>query len=163
MTHINYIIIFTTRKRSLGQGYVFTRVCHSVYRRGVSVWGVSVRETPPQTETLPRMVKIGRYASYWNAFLFALFPYFLCIGCGCGVNCRLTSLKITLEDSDIDITETLKYLDLLIVSLKTRVHKRRIEDFPGGNPKGGGGNLLYGPISPKTVGKMKKTGPGGRP
>ena len=91
----------------------------------------------PQTETLPRMVKIGRYASYWNAFLFALFPYFLCIGCGCGVNCRLTSLKITLEDSDIDITETLKYLDLLIVSLNTRVHERRIVDFPGGIPKGG--------------------------
>ena len=53
MTHINYIIIFTTRKRSLGQGYVFTRVCHSVYRRGVSVWGVSVRETPPRQRPSP--------------------------------------------------------------------------------------------------------------
>ena len=32
--------------------------------RGVSVWGVSVRETP-------HMVR-GRYASYWNAFLFVI-------------------------------------------------------------------------------------------
>ena len=48
MTQINYIIIFTTRKRSLGQGYVFTRVCHSVYKRGVSV-----RETPPPDRDPP--------------------------------------------------------------------------------------------------------------
>ena len=47
-------LIFTARKRSLGQGTVLTPVCHSVHRRGVSVkeggslsvW-VSVRETPP--------------------------------------------------------------------------------------------------------------------
>ena len=32
--------IFTARKRSLGQGNVFTRVCHSVYRgEGVCVRG----------------------------------------------------------------------------------------------------------------------------
>ena len=119
-------VIFTARKRSLGQGNVFTPVCHSVHRgslsgggevcpgglclggspaggrvsvqgglcpgvvsaqgggsvcpgglclgglcpegslpRGISVQGGrgSVQEDPT------RMVKSGRYASYWNAFL----------------------------------------------------------------------------------------------
>ena len=42
------IIIITARKRSLRQGNVFTRVCHSVHRGEVSVRGVSVRETPGQ-------------------------------------------------------------------------------------------------------------------
>ena len=31
--------IFTVRKRSLGQGNVFTSVCHSVHRRGVCIQG----------------------------------------------------------------------------------------------------------------------------
>ena len=30
--------IFTARKRSLGQGNIFTPVCHSVHRGGVHVW-----------------------------------------------------------------------------------------------------------------------------
>ena len=91
--------IITARKRSLGQGNIFTGVCLSTggsssggslcpgwsLSRGVYIqgglcpirdlcpggslsWGslsrvTSVRETP-------RMVKSGRYASYWNAFLF---------------------------------------------------------------------------------------------
>ena len=31
-------IIFTARKRSLGQGNIFTPVCHSVHRGGGHVW-----------------------------------------------------------------------------------------------------------------------------
>ena len=82
----NSLRIFTARKISLGQGNVFTPVCHSVQRggvsvpacitgqmtegslsrevsvQGVSVQGVSVREAP-------RTVTSERYASYWNAFL----------------------------------------------------------------------------------------------
>ena len=57
---------------NLGQGNVFTSVCHSVHRRGLSLcpgWGVSVKEGLCQGEP-PRTVKSGRYASYWNAFLF---------------------------------------------------------------------------------------------
>ena len=63
-SHLNQSLhIFTARKRSLGQGNIFTRVCHSVHRGGgVSVWchfllreslsrgslsrGVSLREIP---------------------------------------------------------------------------------------------------------------------
>ena len=77
--------IFTARKRSLGQGNVFTPVCHSVNGRGVypnMQWagvypriqcgrgvcdqGVTRGYTPPP----PVRSTSGRYASYWNTFLF---------------------------------------------------------------------------------------------
>ena len=87
--------IITVRKRSLGQGNVFTGIC--LYCPGLSdrdppgqrpphtqrpapQW----TETPPWTkiplldrhpsltETFPRTVKSGRYASYLSAFLFFL-------------------------------------------------------------------------------------------
>ena len=39
------ILIFTARKRSLGQGNIFTPVCHSVHRGGHAwlLWGAGVR------------------------------------------------------------------------------------------------------------------------
>ena len=79
-------------QRSCGQGYVFTRVCDSVHRGGGGSpcpggWG---REnapgpgrppSPPDQATPPREADSrirstsGRYASYWNAFLFGqIFP-----------------------------------------------------------------------------------------
>ena len=80
---------FYRPQRSCGQGYVFTRVCDSVYRGGsASVHagiptppgaGTPQRQTPPGVGTPPTPRKqappgirsmIGRYASYWNAFLF---------------------------------------------------------------------------------------------
>ena len=73
-----YKDIFTARKRSLGQCNIFTSICHSVHGGG----GLPHRDPlnrdapgqrPPQTETIPRTVKSGRYASYWNAFLLSLF------------------------------------------------------------------------------------------
>ena len=83
--------IFTSCKRSLGQGNVFTPVCHSVHResslsrgvsvrgiclgglcpRGVSVWGVSDLGDTPWQRPPPCTVTSGRYASYWNTFLFS--------------------------------------------------------------------------------------------
>ena len=36
--------MFTARKRSLGQGNVFTPVCHSVHRGGVYIGGSCIRE-----------------------------------------------------------------------------------------------------------------------
>ena len=88
--------IVTAHKRSLGQGNVFTRVCHSVQggRRslydgtsyladwsgpmflpgGLSVQGVSVQgdlyQGDPQDRDPLGKVR-GRYASYWNAYLFS--------------------------------------------------------------------------------------------
>ena len=62
--------IFTARKRSLGQGNIFAPVCHSVHRgRGVP------GQVPPGQVHTPTMhagirSTSGRYASYWNAFLF---------------------------------------------------------------------------------------------
>ena len=48
--HIVFSLIFTARKRSLGQGNVFTHVCDSVHKGG----GVhSPRQTPP-LQTPPR-------------------------------------------------------------------------------------------------------------
>ena len=48
--HVYYVTLIvpmlhfiTARKRSLGQGNVFTPVCHSVHRGRVSVWVISVQ------------------------------------------------------------------------------------------------------------------------
>ena len=55
-------------QRSCGQGNVFTRVCHSVHRGvGVSASVHAGIPHPPQDSH-----SSGRYASYWNAFLFYL-------------------------------------------------------------------------------------------
>ena len=97
--------IFTTRKRSLGQGNIFTPVCHSVHRgeylgRDFPPWAGALPGpgtppwdqvhpldqvhppgpgTPPRDQvppfragTPPPGAVSGRYASYWNAFLFPM-------------------------------------------------------------------------------------------
>ena len=47
-------IVVTTRKRSLGQGYIFTGVCHSVNRGGVCQGDPPLCQgDPPAKETLP--------------------------------------------------------------------------------------------------------------
>ena len=80
-------LIFTVRKRNLGQGNVFTGVCQSFCSQGEGVLvgggGLPDRNPPgqwsldrdptgqkPPRQRLPCMVKSGRYASYWNAILF---------------------------------------------------------------------------------------------
>ena len=93
---------FYRPQRSCGQGNIFTPVCHSVHRGGVCLsacWDATPRSrhhppglctlpsrlrTPPRTtyppglRTPPRAADSsirstsGRYASYWNAFLFSL-------------------------------------------------------------------------------------------
>ena len=78
--------IFTARKRSLGQGNVFTPVCHSI-NRGVGFpacitghmtsggsasreWVCIQRVGRPPPQHYGIRSTSGRYASYWNAFLF---------------------------------------------------------------------------------------------
>ena len=103
-THmIKIICIFTARKRSLGQGNIFTSIYHSVggeggvgfpekhhrshywvglhpgglHLGGVCIWGslhLAGLGRPPWIQTPRehywiRLIR-GRYASYWNAFLF---------------------------------------------------------------------------------------------
>ena len=78
-------------QRSCGQGNIFTPVCHSVHR-GVVVSHKALRQnppprtrhtthpldlTPPGQGTPPEADSgiwstSGRYASYWNAFLFSV-------------------------------------------------------------------------------------------
>ena len=85
---VGQLCIFTSLKRSLGQGNVFTHVCHSVHEGRESMYDVTsclaawshvpsrgyLSLDPPGqrwTETpLSRTIKSGRYTSYWNAFLF---------------------------------------------------------------------------------------------
>ena len=88
------MFVVTARKRSLGQGNMFTGVCLST--GGVPGWGVGVWVPGPRgvsgpgggawsggpglgghlvrggglVETPPDGYCWGRYASYWNAFLF---------------------------------------------------------------------------------------------
>ena len=98
-------------QRSCGQGYVFTRVCDSVNRGGVSGQAPragrtpptpgtrqtplagrtppgpgrpprqgeppGTRQTPPREENCSIRSMSGRYASYWNAFLFLFVLYCL--------------------------------------------------------------------------------------
>ena len=75
--------IFTARKRSLGQGNIFTPVCHSVHRGvpglGGGAWswvvcswggGLLLRVGGAWWRLPPDGYCCGRYASYWNAFLY---------------------------------------------------------------------------------------------
>ena len=101
----NDVLIFTARKRSLGQGNIFTPVCHSVHRGGLPKCmmgyhppdqasprpGAPRTRHPPQTRhpqtrhplyQPPRHRACweirstrGWYASYWNAILFVTFSY----------------------------------------------------------------------------------------
>ena len=51
-----YIIIVTVRKRSLGQGNIFTPVCHSVHRGGLPncmLGYLPLRQQTPQEQTPP--------------------------------------------------------------------------------------------------------------
>ena len=88
----NIATIHYRPQRSCGQGYVFTRVCDSVILltggsaplhagiyfpppgpRQAHPW--TKADTPLQTKGRPPRIRLmsGRYASYWNAFLFYLF------------------------------------------------------------------------------------------
>ena len=70
-------MFITARKRSLGQGSIFTPVCHFCSQGGVAdtpTWADTPRaDTPSPGQTPPPWADTpqdgGRYASYWNAFL----------------------------------------------------------------------------------------------
>ena len=79
--HYSSECFITACKRSLGQGNVFTHVCHPVH--GGSLYDVTscltARSYVPSGGSLsrdisvrkpPGIVNSGQYASYWNAFLF---------------------------------------------------------------------------------------------
>ena len=80
---IKHIGIITARKQSLRQGNMFTPVCHSVHRGevpgpgevsgpgGCLVPGGSGPGGGCLVETPLDGYCCGRYASYWNAFLFS--------------------------------------------------------------------------------------------
>ena len=77
--HGSVTILLLPPATKLGQGYVFTRVCDSVHR-GVGVVSVSVLGVGVGLSLCPGGVSVmetpcavmsGRYASYWNAFLFS--------------------------------------------------------------------------------------------
>ena len=74
--------IFTARKRSFGQGNVFTPVYDSVHRRGVCP--IACGDPPPLGQTCPLDRHLppfghyrirstsGRYTSYWNALVLTI-------------------------------------------------------------------------------------------
>ena len=70
-------------------------MCHSVHRggsltgRGVSLRGVSVRE-------IPHTVTCGRYASYWNAFLFPVLTGMSCVSMITAGTCRADRFSLML-------------------------------------------------------------------
>ena len=93
---LNRLLIVTARKRSLGQGNVFTQVCVLFCSQGVGfpacitghmtirvrIQGVSAsrgRGLHPEVGRTPQPKYYGiqstggRYASYWNAFLFTIY------------------------------------------------------------------------------------------
>ena len=93
------VSIITAPKRSLGQGNVFTSVCHSVQRgvciqrgsasRGISIRGVCIQGVCIGGVCIPEAVYIHGiryygirstsrwYASYWNAFLLMFCKLFI--------------------------------------------------------------------------------------
>ena len=84
----NFFLFHYRPQRSCGQGYIFTRVCDSVHRGGLRAGRTPPRQgepppgaDPPGADPLPEQTPpreahssirstSGRYASYWNAFLF---------------------------------------------------------------------------------------------
>ena len=80
--------IVTVCKRSCGKMFLHLSVSHSVHRGSASVHAgqTSPRQTTPWTDTHPLGRQppgqtpaadghcTGRYASYWNAFLFSIVP-----------------------------------------------------------------------------------------
>ena len=56
--------------------------------RGISVKGVSVRETP-------HMATWGRYASYWNALLFSIMLCFFDVKCQRPTECELLLIIVS--------------------------------------------------------------------
>ena len=85
-----FVRMFTARKRSLGQGNVFTPVCHSVHIEGgllpsmhhrshdLGCASRGVRQTPPRYMGYYVILSTsGRYASYWNTFLHIVLSYCL--------------------------------------------------------------------------------------
>ena len=72
------VLVITARKRSLGRGNIFTPVCHSVHRGvpppggGASSGGGVLPPGGCLVETPRDGYCCGRYASYWNTFLFTL-------------------------------------------------------------------------------------------
>ena len=77
------ISLITTSKRSLGQGNVFTCVCHSVHGGG-SLSGGSPWQRPPWTETTPPPYGKERPVRFWwNVFL--LHEYFQTFGKNIGL------------------------------------------------------------------------------
>ena len=135
-------IIFTARKRSLGQGNIFAPVCHSVYRggpwswgwsggawsRGAWSWGCLVSEGVPGpgvcgpgyvwsrgclVETSPRDGHCcGQYTSYWNAFLFLLFLH---------IYLYISNISHTEVIFDISDIETSMYFDAIYNNYKCEI------------------------------------------
>ena len=79
-----YFKFFTARRQSLGQGNIFTGVCLSTGGRGF-----------PDREPPPCMVKNGRYASYWNAFLLNV-VFIGCIYGKLGLQCQFCNTRLKL-------------------------------------------------------------------
>ena len=110
-------------QRSCGQGNIFTPVCHSVHGGGVGLPecmlgyhppGLDTTtppgpDTPPREETPPRADSSirsasGRYASFWNAFLF----HYVCVV----MNLSNMRWSVTLKAScrSIDTSELLCWI-----------------------------------------------------
>ena len=64
-------LIFTTRKRSLGQGNVFTLVCLFTEGERLLCDAISCYGQHLPLPLSPVRWKSGRYASYWNAFFYS--------------------------------------------------------------------------------------------
>ena len=72
LKHVLECFVFTAHKRSCGKVmFLPLSVSHSVHGGRGSLYDVTscLAEIPPWTETPPRSVKSGQYASYWNVFL----------------------------------------------------------------------------------------------
>ena len=77
--HADWFDLITARKRSLGQGNVFTNVCHSVHGgwgRGCLPLGPTGIHPPGHTPGRDGHWS-RRCASYWNAFLFNIWFAFI--------------------------------------------------------------------------------------
>ena len=78
---MSILLIFNARKRSLGQGNVFTRVCHSAHGGGGGICILRGSHPvgwadPPAHENYGIRSASGWNASYWNAYLLRYICWF---------------------------------------------------------------------------------------
>ena len=113
---ISHGVLLLPPATKLGQGYVFTHVCDSVHGGCLSQCMLGYTH-PPGADTFPAssackeiQATSGRYASYWNAYLFGVFFAENCME----MKIRHCTLSTSAKDSSLHHTTDIVDLHAIV-------------------------------------------------